>query len=101
SGDAPAGAVVEVVDDLGVVVVVDELDCARGVVEPGRSGGVEVERDGLGGRAVAEAPVDRVFGGDEGGDRLAPLGGVGQLVAHHAAEVALAGVGGQHAHGAH
>jgi hypothetical protein len=95
--DAWADPVVEGDELLGEGLVVEQLGTAGGRVEP-RHRRVEADAAGLGGGAIAEAAVDRVLGGHEDGDRLAPLGDVGQLELHHAAEVALAAMGGQHAH---
>ncbi len=95
----PPGAVVELADELGVGVVVDDLYRAGRLVAPAGGRRVDAQRDRLGRRAVAEAAVDRVLGGDERGDRLAALGDVGELDAHHAGEVTLPRVRGQHTDG--
>ena len=48
--------------------------------------------------AVAEAPVDRVLGGDQRTDDLAPLGRLGQVPGEHRGEQAATAVGGGHRH---
>ena len=82
---------------------VDEGDAAGAVVGPGI--GVVLAFNAplfvQGGDAVAEASVDEAFGGEQGRQGFAAPVNVVDLMAHHAGEDALAGVGGLHGYVGH
>lgn len=78
--------------DLADLVGVGQIDPAAVLraaraprVEPGPAH-VHAPLGAVARRAEAEAPVDRVLGGDQGGDRVAPLLRGGQVLGHHPAE---------------